>query len=47
MEKRNFIVKLIRDFIAGLIRYERWKMNPKNMEKAYFMESYNKIKNVL
>jgi hypothetical protein len=32
---------LIKTFFLLLVRYERWKMNPKNMEKVILMELYN------
>ncbi len=31
---------LVKTVLLSLIRYERWKMNPKNIDKAIFMEQY-------
>jgi hypothetical protein len=32
---------LFKTFFLLLVRYERWKMNPANMEKVILMELYN------
>ena len=32
---------LIKTILLSMVRYERWKMNPKNVEKVILMEMYN------
>jgi hypothetical protein len=44
MKTKRFKFLFIRNFIASVIKYKRWRAEPKNIDNVLFIEEYSKIK---
>ena len=43
MKKRNKLTRILRDFLVILIRFDRWKNNPKNYLTVHYMGLNNNL----